>query len=228
MNEGRTSTITHLADHRDSPLPEAPTFFASRVVSEDRQTRLVEYCAMDMAGGVKLMVTVGWNADPLHPGVWTPTSSALAAVLLIDQVLDHERVVVAHQLDDEVMQPFRPEARDLELIEMRELLGRRDLRFSAPDLDDQIALLRFDPTRPNSAYGDAMLLKTCWTFIDGHLRKGPPIMGATRPAPMATLSSSSTIAMPRRTQVPGWFWGLGAAIAFQILALTAPWVFSGG
>ncbi|MDG2523334.1 hypothetical protein P7B02_17530 [Caulobacter segnis] len=229
MTDGRTNTITRLADHRPGALPAAPVFFASRLVCEDWQEKVVEYCALDSQGEVKLQVSVTWNAEPLHPGLWTPTASALAAVLLIGQLFDHERVVVAHLLDDEALQPLRVEAREVEIIEMRELLGRRDLRKGTPDLEDQIAMLRFDPGRPDNAYGDALLLKTCWAFVEARLRKAPALLSPPPPPGASSpLSPGQALSLPHRMHVPGWFWGLGAAIAVQLLALSAPWLFPGG
>jgi hypothetical protein len=224
---GRTNTIARLADYRASDLPEAPVFFASRLVVEDRETKIVEYCAIDRLGAVRLMVTVTWNAEPLHPGLWTPSSAALAAMLLIGQLLDNEQVVVAHLLEDELMQPLRPDAREGELIEMRELLGRRDLRARVPDLDDQMAMLRFDPSRPDSALGDAQLLHASWNFVAGSLRREHP-SAALPPIPMPAAALRPAIVLPNRMHVPGWFWGVGAAIAVQLLALSAPWLFPHG
>lgn len=161
--------------------PATPVFFASRLVDEDLETKLVEYCAIDSDSAVRLLVTVAWNAEPARPGLWTPTSPALAAVLLIDQLLEQERVVIGHHVEDEVLQPLRLGMRDLDLIEMHDILDRRDLRLSASDLDDEVELLRFDPERPDNAYGDALLLKACWRFAHEHLR---PRRSADTPQPL--------------------------------------------
>src|SRR6478752_8197653 len=138
--------IAHLADYRTSaPLPLSPVFFASRLVAEGRDTKLVEYCATDVFGVVNLMVTVRWNAERAHPGLWTPSTTALAALLLIGQLFESERIVIERLIEDEVLQPLRLGVRNLEVIELGEILARRDLRRNVPDLDDQIALIRFDP-----------------------------------------------------------------------------------
>ncbi len=225
----RAGTITRLDDYRSSPLPDAPIFFASRLIAEGRHTKLVEYCVIDMDGVVKLMVTVTWNAEALHPGLWTPTSAALAAVLLIGQMFDSQVVVVAHDLEDEVLQPLPPGMKGPRFIEMRDMLSRKDLRARVSDLDDQIALLRYDPARPESAYGDALLLRIYWGFIQTHLGEASLITAQSKPAPATTLSGLARIpTRPVRLGVPAWAWGLGAAIIVQILALGAPWLFPSG
>lgn len=222
----RSSTITRLDDYRNSPLPEAPLFFASRLIAEGRHTKVVEYCVVDRDGAVKLMVTVTWNAEPLHPGVWTPTSAALAAVLLIGQMFDSQVVVVAHDLEDEVLQPLPPGMKGNSFIEMRDLLSRKDLRARVSDLDDQIALLRYDPARPQSAYGDALLLRIYWGFVQAHLGETSPITAQSKLMPATTLAALPRAPMrPAQLGVPAWAWGLGAAIIVQLLALSAPWLF---
>lgn len=208
--------IARLARYRTSPLPAMPVFFASRLVAEARRTRVVEYCAIDAFGAVRLMVTVAWSAELARPERWTPSGPALAAVRLIGQLFDRERVVVAHELEDEVMQPLKQGARPFELIEMREVLGRRDLRVLAPDLDDQIELLRFDLARSNSAYGDALFLRGCWNFADGRLRRSvlaPPARPGLEPLATRPVSPAPVTSMP----TPAWTWWL-AAILVQVFA----------
>lgn len=224
------NTITRLADYRTASLAPAPIFFASRLIAEGRHTKVVEYCILDIDGAVKLMVTVTWNAEPLRPGDWTPSSSALAAVLLIGQMFEREVVVVAHDLEDDVLQPLRPGAHDPKFVEMRDVLSRRDLRQRTPDLDDQIALLRYDPARPESAYGDALLLRLYWDFVQGCLGEQAPMTVQSRTVADTTVSAVSrrTARKSVRLNVPAWAWGLGAALVVQLLALGAPWLFPTG
>ncbi len=205
-----TETIARRADRQPGPLPATPVFFASRLVDEDPETKVVEYCAIDSANAVRLMVTVAWNAEPARPGRWTPTSPALAAVLLIDQLLEQERVIIDHHVEDEVLQPLRLGMRDLDLIEMHDILDRRDLQLSAPDLDDEVKLLRFDQTRPDNAYGDALLLKACWSFADEHLRDD---LFIERPGPLPLLPP-----LPSRTP---W---LVEALLIQALVASVLWL----
>jgi hypothetical protein len=211
--------VAHLADYRaDSIPPQAPVFFASRLVAERRETKVVEYCAMDVFGAVKLLVTVQWSAEPAHPGLWTPSTAALAALLLIGQLFEGERVVIESQSEDEVLHPLRLGVKNPEVVELREILARRVPRRDARDLEDQIALLRFDPSRPNSAYGDALLLKACWTFVDNRLRPGSATAqprAQITPVPVA----------PMEPALPAWAWWLGVAVFVQTLAFSAQWIF---
>jgi hypothetical protein len=211
--------IAHLVDYRaNAALPEAPIFFASRLVAEKRETKIVEYCALDVFGAVKLLVTVQWSAEPAHPGLWAPSTAALAALLLIGQLFEGERVVIENQTEDEVLHPLHLGAQNPEVLELRDILARRDLRRVASDLEDQIALLRFDPSRPDSAYGDALLLKACWAFVDDRLRPGL----ATTPSRSRFVPASPA---PMEPAFPAWAWWLGVAVFVQTLAFSAQWIF---
>ncbi|UAL12353.1 hypothetical protein [Caulobacter segnis] len=208
--------------HRRGALTPPPVFFAARLVAEGRETKVVEYCVVDILGAVKLMVTVTWSAEPRRPGVWTPTSPALAAVLLIGQLFRRERVVVARYLDDEVLQPLRMGVRDLNLIELGDILERRGPPDGASGLDGQIERLCADPARPDSAHGDALLLKACWRLVDAHLRGRQPAATGFRPAPR--IEAPMQAAAGGRTGVRALAWWLGAALLIQICVSSAFWL----
>ncbi|USQ97950.1 hypothetical protein [Caulobacter sp. RL271] len=220
------ATVTRLAEHRTVGLAPPPVFFASRMVAEGRGTRVVEYCVVDILGAVKLMVTVTWNAEPSRPGTWTPTSPALAAVLLIGQLFRRCRVVVARHLEDETLQPLQTGALDLDLIEMGDILDRHDAGQAASGLDGQIERLRADAARPDNAHGDALLLKACWSLVDAHLRGRRQIPTGFRPLPRTDIPFQPIGWI--RTDARALVWWLGAALLIQICVSSALWLLPGG
>lgn len=224
-----TETVTRPDVSRNHASPRPPVFFASRLIAEGRHTKVVEYCVVDVDGGAQLLTPVTWSAETLRPDVWIPTSAARAAVRMLGQLCDAAVVVVAHDLEDEVLQPLRPGKRGCSFVEMRDLLSRSDLRARVSDLDDQISLLRYDRGRPDSASGDALLLRQYWEFINLHLGGTSPLEGRLEPARATDLSAvPRPQARPAQLSTPAWVWGLVGAIIVQLLALIALWVLHHG
>lgn len=210
-----------VADRRRSALATPPVFFASRLVAQGREARIVEYCVVDILGAVKLMVTVTWTADASRPGAWIPTRAARAAVLLICQLFRGQRVVVARLLDDEAMQPLWTNGADLDVVELRDILERRASSPDAPGLDGRIERLRADLSRPDGAHGDALLLKGCWRLVDAHLRGSPPVVTGFRPGPS---EQPVRPVGPAHGGVLALAWWLGAALLIQICVTGALWL----
>lgn len=224
-----TDTATRPDASRNHASSRSPVFFASRLIAEGRHTKVVEYCVVGVDGGVQLLTPVTWSAETLRPDVWIPTSAARAAVRLLGQMCDAQVVMVAHDLEDEVLQPLRPGKQGRGFVEMRDLLSRSELRARVSDLDDQISLLRYDRRRPDSASGDALLLKQYWDFVNVHLGEASPLETRLEPAPAAELSAVACApARPAQLGAPAWVWGLVGAIIVQLLALAALWMLPQG
>ncbi|WP_369062457.1 hypothetical protein ABOZ73_09240 [Caulobacter sp. 73W] len=222
-----TEPVTRPDVRRNHASPRPPVFFASRLIAEGRHTKVVEYCVVDADGGVQLLTPVTWSAETLRPDVWIPTSAARTAVRLLGQMCDAEVVVVAHDLEDEVLQPLRLGKKGRRFVEMRDVLSRGDLRDRVSDLDDQISLLRYDRGRPDSAFGDALLLRQYWDFVMIHLGETSPLEGL-EPARATELSAVSRAPARRAHSTPAWVWGFIGAIIVQILALAALWMLPQG